>query len=72
MRWFGCGALVVTGAVSACSSPLSPHEGRELALARNQWAQRASPDYTFEARHDCFCPPEQGRSGPYRRATGGD
>jgi hypothetical protein len=53
--------LVVT---SACSSAFGPDEARALAEARQQWAGRSFPDYTFDIRHDCFCSPEQ--VGPVR------
>lgn len=57
-------AVILAVVISACSSPLGPDEARELAIARQRWAERAFADYTFETRHDCFCPPEQ--TGPVR------
>jgi hypothetical protein len=58
--------LVLTCAVCvpACSSPFGPDEARALAAARARWEGRAFPDYTFDAQHGCFCPPEQ--VGPVR------
>src|ERR687895_854125 len=57
-------ALVLTLGVGACSSPFGPGEARILATARAQWEQRPFADYTFAARHGCFCPPEH--VGPVR------
>jgi uncharacterized protein DUF6174 len=51
-------AVILAVVISACSSPLGPDEARELIVARHRWAERAFPDYTFETRHDCFCPVE--------------
>lgn len=52
-------------AVAACSSPFGPEDSRRLASARAQWNERAFPDYTFDARHDCFfCRAEE--VGPVR------
>jgi hypothetical protein len=55
-------ALALT--IPACSSPFGPTEARLLASARAQWGARAFPDYTFHARHACFCTPEE--IGPVR------
>jgi hypothetical protein len=57
-------ALACAVGVAACSSPFGPDEARALAAARARWEGRAFVDYTFDARHDCFCAPEQ--VGPVR------
>jgi Family of unknown function (DUF6174) len=59
-------ALAMTLAVflAACSSPFGPNEALLLSAARAQWEQRGFTDYTFVARHGCFCTPEQ--VGPVR------
>ena len=56
--------ILLAVAVAACSSPFGPDEARHLASARAQWNERSFPDYAFEARHGCFCTPEQ--VGPVR------
>jgi hypothetical protein len=56
--------IVLTIALAACSSPFGPDEARHLASARAQWSERPFPDYAFDARHGCFCTPEQ--VGPVR------
>jgi Family of unknown function (DUF6174) len=56
--------IALAVAVAACSSPFDPSEVRSLANARAQWSQREFADYSFEARHDCFCTPEM--VGPVR------
>jgi hypothetical protein len=58
MRTIRMALLLALGA-AACSSPFAPHELRVLAAARAQWGLRPFADYTFEARHGCFCLPEQ-------------
>jgi hypothetical protein len=50
--------------VAACSSPFGPDEARALTAARARWDGRPFADYTFDARHGCFCPPEH--IGPVR------
>jgi hypothetical protein len=57
-------AVVFALTTAACSSPFGPNEARLLARARAQWSARAFADYTFDARHACFCTPEQ--VGPVR------
>ena len=57
-------ALVVALVATGCSSPFGADEVRELADARDRWGQRTFADYTFETRHDCFCPPRA--IGPVR------
>jgi hypothetical protein len=52
-------ALLLALGAAACSSPFAPHEARVLSAARGQWGQRPFADYIFEARHGCFCLPEQ-------------
>ena len=57
-------AMLLAIALVACSSPFGTDEARQLANARAQWSERPFPDYTFDVRHGCFCPPEQ--VGPVR------
>ena len=57
-------AITLGVVVAACSSPFGPNEARLLSAARAQWEQRGFTDYSFEARHGCFCTPEQ--VGPVR------
>ena len=57
-------AVALSLGAAACSSPFGPQEARLLADSRAQWDQRTFADYTFEARRDCFCPPEE--VGPVR------
>lgn len=57
--WIGA-ALGIIG----CSSPLDSNEQLAWAQARDRWTARGLADYTFETRHDCFCPPEI--TGPVR------
>lgn len=49
---------VIAGSTGCGSSPLSPSEARELALALARWNTHGPAHYTVEMRRGCFCPPE--------------
>ena len=58
MRYCGPVWALALAVLSGCGDgPLSPAEQRQLAAARERWAQQGAPDYTVESRILCFCPP---------------
>lgn len=55
MRWYAVLTLLLVA--TACNTPLSPNELRQLVEAEARWASRGFADYAIEARESCFCPP---------------
>lgn len=49
--------LVLAGLVLGCGST-GPTELDQLDLAEARWEDRGPPDYRFELRIACFCPPD--------------
>jgi len=50
--------LILLGACSSLTSPLSREERRQLDAAEIRWKARTFQDYSYEIRVDCFCAPE--------------
>ena len=53
-------AFSASAMLTACDSSgiAGPGDVRRLAEAKQRWESRSFPDYTYEIRTGCFCPPE--------------
>ena len=54
----GIGFGIVASAACGTSSIVDPRDLVRLANAEALWKTRSFPDYTYEIRVSCFCPPE--------------